>query len=293
MITWWPATWSDATDLIVIGFGAGTVVVDGHAVVGVVVVGVDVVLVPPGRIVGSPPPEVVVVAPVVVVVAPPTVVVVPASDVVVLPLPGRIVGRPPEVVVVAGSDVVVAPAVVGVDGHGEAAVVVVAHAVVVVDGSVVATPVVVTPEVVVVAPAVVVVGCSVIGSDVGIGRPPAVVVEPATVVVVHTSAAPGAACVSADAARTASTLPPMTSGMTRPDRRLAVVPTNIRVLSPLGVVPRPDGHRQCAAPEGQGSSGPRYRLIKAHCRQAGRSHQIRVHTPMPRQTWKLRPPASV
>jgi hypothetical protein len=143
-------------------------------------------------------------------------------------------------------------------------VVVVAHSVVVVAEVVVLPPpgnvigseigrplVVVVPAVVVVAAVVVVFPGNVIGSE--IGRPlvvvvaAVVVVEPvvvdwdevvdpsvvvAPVVVVQASATADGAAGLADAARTASTLPPMASGSASPATRLTVSAVSMCVPSP-------------------------------------------------------------
>jgi hypothetical protein len=61
-----------------------------------------------------------------------------------------------------------------------------------------------------------------------VGRPPPAVVV--VLLVVQVAPAPIARLL-AEAARTASTLPPITKGRTRPDKRFAVVPASICVLS--------------------------------------------------------------
>jgi len=85
---------------------------------------------------------------------------------------------------------------------------------------------------------------SVIGSVVGIGSPPpdVVVVELAEVAVVQLSAGAPAGKLPAAAARTASTLPPIASGMAKPTIRLSAVPVTVYVLS-AGGCPRGQSRR--------------------------------------------------
>lgn len=77
--------------------------------------------------------------------------------------------------------------------------------------------------------------------------PPPVVVVLLVVVQPDVS---GTARLLADAARTASTLPPITRGRTSPDKRFAVVPASICVLSlesglPALSTPTPEQPGQC------------------------------------------------
>ena len=143
--------------------------------------------------------------------------VVVVADVVVLPPPGNVMGSvigDPLVVVVAA--VVVVPAVVVV-----AAVVVVPPGNVM--GSVIGRPLVVVVAAVVVVEPVVVVEWDVVVD-------PSVVVAP--VVAVHAPDTDEGAAELADAARTASTLPPMARGRARPATRLTVSAVSMCVPSP-------------------------------------------------------------